>query len=253
MPFALAGVRRNAVFLLALIFALVTGVLVYSYLSRFGETLPVVVAARDIPGPQLLTDDDLRVVQMPAAAIHPQSLQTKEGGVGRWLTTPAVSGQPLLTGQLAQGPAGGSPLQIVLEADQVGFFLPAPLERLLGGAVSAGDRVDLIFVGGDRQGGMRSELLVPSVLVLDVRDQDGQSWTPEAGRRELPAGVVLAVTAADAQRLAFALDQGVVHVALRSAFAADNGAWAPGITWGNLLANPAESAEVEVDHGEGGT
>lgn len=232
----LASLRRHGALLLALAMAAVTGLLVYQFLERYAESVPVVVVARDIEGPTLITDGDLRVVAVPSPAFHPQAFHNPDEVVGRWLKIPAVSGQMVLAPHLADGPTGGSPLQIALDADQVGFFLPAPLERMLGGAVSAGDDVDLIFVGSPGRGeAARAEHLSTALTVLEVRDQDGLDVEGDRRGRALPAGLVLAVTPYDAQRLAFAIEHGQIYVALRSAFAPAATPWASGITWDNLL------------------
>lgn len=252
-----SGVRRHMALLLAVAMALLTAVLVYNYLSRFAETMPVVVAARDLEGPTLIEPGDLKVVPVPVGSVHPLAFHDPAAVAGQWLKGSAVAGQMLLAPHLVGGPAGGSPLQIVLQQDQVGFFLPAPVERMLGGAVAPGDKVDLIFVAARGRGDeARSDLLAAAVPVLDVRDQDGQPFSAEGRGRSLPAGLVLAVTPFDAQRLAFALEHGQVYVALRSAFTPLAMAVGTGVTWGNLLqASPAvpPPADPPIDLEEGPT
>ncbi|HLS88458.1 MAG TPA: Flp pilus assembly protein CpaB [Sphingobacteriaceae bacterium] len=252
VPLRWSGVRRHMALLLAVAMALLTAVLVYNYLSRFAETMPVVVAARDLEGPRLIEAGDVKVVPVPVGSVHPLAFNDPGAVVGQWLKGSAVAGEMLLAPHLAGGPTGGSPLQIVLQQNQVGFFLPAPLERMLGGAVSPGDKVDLIFVGSRGRGEQaRSDLLAAAVPVLEVRDQDGLPLADEGRGRSLPAGLVLAVTPFDAQRLAFALEHGQVYVALRSAFTPLATAVGAGVTWDNLL-QPAVPAPPEAGPPAGG-
>ncbi|MFS8641297.1 MAG: Flp pilus assembly protein CpaB, partial [Symbiobacteriaceae bacterium] len=121
-------------------------------------------------------------------------MTSPEQVVGRVLRRPVVAGEPVLQADLAPGEGAG--LSLALDEGQQAFFLPTGLEQGLGGAVEAGDRVDVIFVGGQGPTGL-SRTLLESVLVLQVRDDEGRR--AEGGR---PLGVLLAVTPWQAEQLA---------------------------------------------------
>lgn len=232
-----AGIRRHIFLILSLAVAGMTGVLVHAYLAGFAETVPVVVAARDLAAPMRLTAEDLRLVPVPAQSVHPQSVHDPRALVGRFLRAPAVSGQVLLLPHVDGGSGLGSPLQVGLGPGQVAFFLPTGLDRGLGGALEAGDRVDVVFVGQEgRFGTAVAQTLVIGVPVLDVRDQGGESLAAiGGGGRSLPAGVVVAVSSRDAERLAFALEHGRIYLTLRSELEGVDLAWGAGVTWDSLL------------------
>lgn len=210
--------------------AVLAGFTAYRIYIDATAALPVVVASRDLTAPVKIEPDMVSVVLRPAAAVHPQAMTAMENVVGRVLRRDVVGGEPVLEADLSPGEAGG--LSLALPPGRQAFFVPTGLEQGLGGAVTAGDRVDVIFVGGEGSAAV-SRTLLESVPVLQVRDEEGRRLE-EDGR---PLGVLLAVTPSEAERLAYALAFGQVYLSL--APAAGEATGAPGITWDSLFL-PAE-------------
>lgn len=203
---------RNHYLWLALAASLAAAALTHGYLRRHAATVPVVVAAVDLTRSQRLMPHQLRVVPMPAPAVHPLALGDPERAVGRVLRWPLPAGAPLLEPYLAGDGAMGV-WAAQLEAGEGAIFVPAGPERALGGALEPGDVVDLLFVGdghGDGDGGPAAVLLMRGARVLDLRDPDGR---PAAGDA-YPAGALLAVPAVELTRVALALERGRVILAL---------------------------------------
>lgn len=199
---------RNLHLWLALAASLTAALLTHGYLRRHAATVPVVVAAADLTRTQRLTPDLLKVVELPASAVHPLALGDPQQAVGRVLRWPLPAGAPLLEPYLAGAPGDGV-WAAQLEPGEAALFVPAHPERALGGAVEPGDRVDLLLVG-EADGQPRAALLLRAARVLDLRDADGRPATGAA----YPAGVLLAVPAEETTRLALALERGRVVLAV---------------------------------------
>ncbi|GAB6876046.1 Flp pilus assembly protein CpaB [Thermaerobacter litoralis] len=208
--------------------ALLSGATAYLIYLDATASLPVVVAARALQAPVKIEADMVSVVPLPAAAVHPGAVADPAKVVGRVLRRDVEAGEPLLEADLAPGRDAG--LSLYLEGRQQAFFIPTRLEQGLGGAVEPGDRVDVIFVGGEGPGAVARTLL-ENLPVLQVRDEEGRRW--EEGR---PLGVLVGVTPDEAERLAYALTFGRVFLSLAPAAGPAGGG--TGVTWDNLFLLP---------------
>jgi pilus assembly protein CpaB len=227
----------------SLVLALVAALSVYRYLEGLGERFPVVVAAAPLPAGKVLAPGDLRVLMLPGDAIHPQALRSLADGLGRVTATEVVAGEQVLQVRVRSreevGP--GCDLAPHLRA----MLLPIPVERWGGGVLQRGSRVDVVFVSHDRGQPQLARVLLSGVRVLGVRDERGQAWAGKAA----PLGVLVAVTAEEAERLAFALEHGSLYLVL-CPFEPEPAATA-GVSWENLFLEPARPLAGTGYGGEG--
>ena len=210
---------------ISLAVALLAGASAYVLYLEATASSPVVVATRSLKAPVPIEAEMVTVTPMPAVAVHPKAVTDPGTVVGKVLRRDVEAGEPLLLTDVAPGEGAG--LSLYLQGDQQAFFVPARLEEGLGGAVEPGDRVDVIFVGGQGPGAVARTLL-ENLPVLQVRDEEGRRW--EEGR---PLGVLVAVSPDQAERLAYALTYGRVFLALASATGGGGGSG--GVTWDNLF------------------
>lgn len=110
-----------------------------------GTPVPVVVAATPLSRGAVLTQDALRVSNVPSAFAPPGSIRSIEDAVGATLASDLAEGEPLTRTRV--GTAGGpvaSQVPSGLRAFVVSSGMPA-------GSVRAGDRVDVLATfGGQR-------------------------------------------------------------------------------------------------------
>jgi Flp pilus assembly protein CpaB len=102
------------------------------------ETVPVLVAARDLVGGALVVEGDVAVARWPAQVAPPGRLTEPGQALGRALTTSVGAGEALTPTRLLKsgtGPPGG--------ADRV-VTAVAGVDRATLGVLRAGDRVDLL-------------------------------------------------------------------------------------------------------------
>lgn len=162
----------------------------HSILERADATTPMWVAARDLAGGSVLTDDALRLeeVHFPArlAASYLEQGQRLEGRV---LTRPVAAGELIPSNWVSESPP----------SQGRSVTIPVDPEHAVGGALTPGDLVDVFatFDPGDVRA--RTVSLVREVEVIDVVAAGGLVMGQEA-----VVGVTVSVDPDEAQRIAFA-------------------------------------------------
>ncbi len=211
------SVRRllqdNVYMILALAAAAVTAWLVFQFLDGVQQRAQMVIAARDLPEHTRLEASHLKVVNIEAASRHPQGYSKKEDLIGSFLLQRVFSGEPMLKGKISSSDRYSSVLGQI-EKDRRAMFVPAPPARGAGGLIRPRQKVDLIFVPNEQKTGEgTAKIFLQNALVLDLRNDRGQSLS-ESDRESGFAGVLLSVTPAEAEKIAYALENGHVYVAV---------------------------------------
>jgi len=147
--------------ILGIILALVAGVTTYFYASFGGgggiapaaaqPTETVVVATRDIAPRTTIVSDDLMVVRTVKDLVPPGALTSPDAAIGHLATVPIAKGEVLLPGkfQPIEGfgfsvfPAGQQPTGSAPEFRAMSISVPDA--QAVGGAIQAGDIVDIVF------------------------------------------------------------------------------------------------------------
>jgi pilus assembly protein CpaB len=180
--------------------------------SARGETVPVVLAARDLPLGSVLEDADLRVVDWPAGVVPAGFAGSKEELVGRSLVAEVQTNEAILATKLAElGLRGIIPLippgmrALSIRVDQVVG---------VAGFVTPQTRVDVILimtpVGGSDP---VSKVILQNVQALAAGAEIQET---EDGRPVTVPVVTVLVTPAEAEKLALASHEGEIRLALRN-------------------------------------
>jgi len=225
--------RENRYLLLAFLAAVATGLFTYAYLAQLDRRVEVVVAAAAVPQYARLDTGTVKVVRLPVQAVHPDAVLRLEDALGRHVLVPSEPGEQILRSKLA-GSGRDARFVARLGPEERAMMVPVGLAQGAGGAVRPGDRVDVVFVTTEHQSGFAlARTLLYGVTVLDVRNDQGRSATErDAGQ---PAGVVLAVSPGQAERLAFAMENGRLYLSLSGYTAVE--VQTPGVTWETLFAS----------------
>ena len=183
--------RRRAAVLLAL--SLACGALAASEVSgrirevesRVGGTVPVVVAARDVPPEAALKGADLAGRDVPARFVPPDGLASVEEAVGASPVAGLAQGSYVTAGVLGartngSGEGGGGVLRRGERAAEVAVVGAEGLE--------AGSRVDVVVSTEAREGPGRTYLAMEDVEVLEVRAAD-ETASGEGGEGVAPSAV----------------------------------------------------------------
>jgi pilus assembly protein CpaB len=206
----------------AMIFGLAAGYSALRYLnsrpevvqagSGDGETVPVVLAARDLALGTVLEDTDLQVVQWPANALPAGYASTVEELVDQSLVADVSANEAILDSKLGGGLRGIIPL--IPEGMRA---MTIAVDQVIGvaGFVSPQTRVDVILIMAP-QG---SEDTVSKIILQNIRAlaRGEEIRETEDGTPVTVPTVTVAVTPEEAEKLALASNQGVIRLALRHA------------------------------------
>jgi pilus assembly protein CpaB len=231
--------------LLALLCALVGGLLLHVYLARFelelagGEPRGIVMVTSDVAPGQVVTERMLSVRRLPERYLEERHIRERDLArvIGTRCTTGLDAGSALLWTDLDVANEGRTLASLVRSGMRA--FALADHDLSFRGQLRAGDRVDVLWTGQD--GSSLTRTMLQNVLVLSVGDE----LTRENGRREAAgnAPVTLSVSVADAQLLAHAQQRGRLRLVLRNP--QDLALSEPGVVNdGNLLhAPPSQGGE----------
>jgi pilus assembly protein CpaB len=113
--------------------------------SQDAETVPVVVAARDIPADTTLTEADVEVRQIPGDGRHPEALIDPAAVAGKVTNTSLILGEQVLAKRLL-APEDALPKTFAREVPPGyrAITLNADEVKTVGGLVQPGDRVDVV-------------------------------------------------------------------------------------------------------------
>lgn len=141
--------------------ALASGLLTYQYIqfvrataSAAPPTVAVVVAARDLPPRTRLSADDLRIAAIDPAFRPNGAFGAPAELVGRVTATPLAANEPLLPGKLITA-ASGQDFSLLAPGERVtpsspdsrALSISVPDASAVGGALKAGDVVDILVAG----------------------------------------------------------------------------------------------------------
>lgn len=207
-----AVVHIRTYWFLSAALALLTGVLVFRYLNLARAEEFVLVAAEDVPAFSRVGEEKFRRVAISSSAIHPRALRDATEATGKYTLQPLTAGEQVLATKLSGEERFADPLG-ALEAEQRAMFLPVGTGRGPGGTLRPGQRVDLIFVSDEGKTGYRvSKTLLEGVPVMA---SIGEESVLRPGSREYLAGIIVAVRPEEAERVAFALENGVIYITLQ--------------------------------------
>ena len=182
------------------------------------ETVPVLVAARDIPSGHVLHDDDLSVAQVRVEG-NLSSLAVPEGDLdqaaGRTAGTAIHAGEMVVWPDLASGP--------VIGPNDVAVTVPVEADAVYPG-LRAGDTVAVLATSDKGKPESRTVTLLEWAVVYDVSLEPGRitiGRDSDGGQEDRGlTNVTLVVPKSEAERVAHAVVNSDLTLAL---LAPDNG------------------------------
>ncbi len=216
--------RVGVILVLALVSGLLAAYLAFRFLRQptvpgvvqaaESPTVQVVVAARDMNFGEMVTDQDVRVIDWPASTLPEGFASAPADVVGRGLITPIRLNEPFLSSKIASAEAGaGVPLGI----EEGMRAMAVRVNDVIGvaGFIMPHQRVDVLVTLD--QGAQVTEPITQVVLqdiqVLTV----GQITAVNDENQAVQVPVVtLIVSPDDAERLTLAEEKGQIRLALRN-------------------------------------
>ncbi len=178
------------------------------------QTLPVVVAAKEVAPGTALTGDLLKVVQLPREAAVAGMVDSPEKLQGRVVRYPLAAGEIILEGKLApQGTQAG--LAGIIQNDRRAVTIKVDEASGVAGFILPGNRVD-VLVTIDRHGFKDdpvTQVVLQNLLVLG-RGQELEKGKAGDQPKVVPT-VTLEVTPEESEKLTLAAKEGQITLALR--------------------------------------
>lgn len=200
---------------LAVVVGLAGSLLAYGILSSRPEatavamrTVPVVVAARDLPFGTVLGTADLALADYPADSQPAGSASDPAELVGMVNLMPLEADEPVLLAKLSGEGAG---LSALVPASMRAASLALDAIAGVAGAIQPGDRVDVLSTveNGGSGGKVTTRTALEDIQVLAV-------GAPDDGAAETELAVTLLVGRQQAEALATAIFRGRVQLVLRN-------------------------------------
>jgi Flp pilus assembly protein CpaB len=192
---AVGRVNRRFLFL-ALILAVLSGILAYAALSQSGGggttssvDISVVVAKDTIPAGTTITADMLEEKVLPQDAVGEGHVSNVDDAVGRVARQDIAAQEPLLHSKVVgTSVAGNDAIRYIIEPGQRGMAINVKLVTFAGGLVLPGDHVDVLWIPTDSpEGAVGAQLLVENVEVLAVQQTLVEVPSTVEGTPEAPA------------------------------------------------------------------
>ncbi len=207
-----------ALFLVALVLAIAAGGTVYVYLKAMPvsqaqgpATVPVVVAIADMTFGTSLEEKHLKVAEFPEKSVPVGSYSSIDSIVGQTIKVFVVSGEPVLASKLS-GIGGG--LSVRVPPNMRAMSLKVNEVTGVSGFILPGDRVD-VLVTVDNAGGTGVAITKTILQDLEVLAAGVKTETKKNHNITVQSVTVL-VQPEGTQKLALAVNQGRIHLALRN-------------------------------------
>lgn len=205
----------------ALICAVLASVLVVRYVRTREEEArrtrmeaqPIVVAANNIPMGTRLDAGLITVRDWPKAGVPQGALSERDAAVGRLVKGEITRDEPILESRLFPKDVSGTPGIMSVMVPPGKRAMAVGVNEVIGvsGFILPKDRVDVIATRSD-QSSKSSETILQNIEVLAA----GKRLEQEGKQNVEVPTLTLAVSPPEAERLALALQQGKIHIALRS-------------------------------------
>ena len=178
-----------------------------------GPGIAVVVAAADIGFGEKLTEQKLKLLELPGQALpagHFQRLDQVLQGPGHTAMRPIAAGEVLTAKALAAGTSRLSTAPLLNPAMRA---LSVPVDEItgVGGLLYPGDRVDVFLTRLPDEAMPHAELLAQDIRVLAV----GMDMNIAREKPGVVKSAALELTPAQAQKLTLAAATGTIRLALR--------------------------------------
>jgi pilus assembly protein CpaB len=211
--------KKGIAFLLvALVMGSLAAAGVYLYLkgtpvaeAQAPETTPVVVASKDLTFGTTLKEEHLRVVEFPKSSVPVGSFSSVDSVLHQTTKVFVVDGEPMLASKLSS--IGGG-LSVRIPPDMRGMSIKVNEVTGVSGFVLPGDRIDVLVTIDNVNGGTNA---VTKTILQDIEVlASGVKTETKNNQNVTVQTVTVMVDPVGAEKMALAVDQGTVHLALRN-------------------------------------
>lgn len=195
--------------------------------------VPVVVSASDLSFGETLTESDLEVAMYPEGSVPKGAVSRVDSLIGQTTKVFLAQDEPVLVSKLSS--IGGG-LSLLIEPTLRAVSISVDKVSGVSGFVLPGDRVDVIAIVN--QGNMGSDALAKTILQNVEVLASGEKTTQKGNQPISAQSVTLLVDSEGAEKLALALNEGKLHLALRNPNDTELANESEGLTTSKLLSGP---------------
>lgn len=208
------------VLLLALVLGLMTVIVLNFYVRSIadpgtaaGAKRDVVVAKNTIPAHARVTSDMLEIESIPGDAVHPEAVSSTNEVVGGISNSSIIKGEQVLSSRVIIDETRAS-LSYRVPENMRAIAIPVSEISNVAGFISPGDRIDILvtYSDSDIANETTTYTTLQNVQVLTT----GDLTEPKDDANREGGTLVVVVTPAQAEVLAYAYLQGSFHYTLRS-------------------------------------
>lgn len=210
--------------LLAVLFALLTGVAAFAFLTHLQQAsqkdyVTVVVAAQPVGKMATITADMVKLARLPSEAVLPDAARSEGDVVGLLCPAGLEQGEQVLKGRLTRQGGSSGALAYQIPAGMRAFTLAVDTTGGVGGYLKKGDRVDVLFIPGSAVVTASSGNVMASVqLNLSVTVlQNVDILAVGDGSSNAYAHVTFALSPKDCEKLNIYATSGKIRLVLRPA------------------------------------
>ena len=236
----------------AVIIALMTSLLIYGYMQKKGrgqevavETQPVVVAAVDLSWGTRITDEMLKKANFLKESLTTGYFSDPALVVGRILIYPVKVNEPIFESRLAPVEMKTGGVAAVISPKK--RAIAVKVDKVIGvsGFIHPGNRVDVLMtLATGRTFNPVTKTILENILVLAVGSETKERKGSE--ERSSPTDVItLEVTPEEAEKLALAISEGRLQLALRN-FSDTENVVTHGATVSTLVGSHSPSPSKEM-------
>lgn len=179
--------------------------------DKAGGTVPVIVAAIQMPFGHIVEVGDVKVVRMPSGAFPRSSFHDTKSVVGR-VTTQKILPEEILLQDRVVPHGAGSALAAVISPDKRAVTVRVNDVIGVAGFLLPGNRVDVVASRRARNRKVVSHTLLQDIKVLAV----DQTASPDKDKPIIVRAVTLETTPDQAEQLVKATQEGSVQLTLRN-------------------------------------
>ena len=207
-----------ALLLIAVVFAVAAGGGVYVYLKAVPvdeaagpETVPVVVARKDMTFGTTLKEEHLRLVEFPKESVPEGHYSSVDTVLAQTTKVFVVEGEPILASKLS---AIGGGLSVRIPEEMRAMSLNVNDVTGVSGFVLPGDRVDVVVTVENVSG---TNVAVTKTILQDLEVLAAGAKTEHKNKHHITVQTVtVLVDPEGAEKLALGVHQGKVHLSLRN-------------------------------------
>ena len=208
--------------ILALVFALLTGISIYIYLGTLKntskyETADVVVAVKTINAHTSVTDDMITVKKLPAEAVNADAIRRKQDIIGKITNVQIETDEQILNGKLLKTGqnANINDLTAVIPKDKRAITIPVDDVAGISGFIKPGDFVDVLVILSVQLNGQNAAQPASFYLLQNIQVLASGS-NLSASQKTQYSTVTLAATPEQTLKLNYAATYGKIRLVLRS-------------------------------------